>query len=192
MSQGEEIAGLVLHAPERQSVGDKIAAESGIPKEHTFFGPDLRDPSTVEAIRALGADIGLSAMFGYILRPELLAAFPRGVLNLHPSYLPYNRGRGAEVWSIIDKTPVGATLHYMDSGVDTGPIVHQKLVTIEPTDTGESLRNKLHSACVEGMVEAWPAVAEERDVAVPQDPEAGPRPRGRGARTSRRTASECM
>ena len=48
-----------------------------------------------------------------------------GALNLHNSYLPYNKGADACSWAIVDQTPHGATLHWIDEGIDTGPIFFQ-------------------------------------------------------------------
>ena len=120
--QDEEIVGLVLHPAAQRVSGDELVREAGLPPSRIFDAHDLRDPATLLALGELGADVGLSVLFGFILKPELLALFPRGVLNVHLGYLPYNRGRNAQVWSIIERTPVGATLHYIDAGVDTGPI----------------------------------------------------------------------
>ena len=74
----------------------------------------LKEPKVLEAIDALQPDIGLSILFDYILRSEFLELCPLGVVNLHPSYLPYNRGQYPNVWSIMDGTPAGVTLHYID------------------------------------------------------------------------------
>ena len=86
-------------------------------------------------IKELGADVALSVFFGYILSPGFIDLFPQGVINLHPAYVPYNRGAFTNVWSIVDDTPAGATLHYIDTGVDTGDMIAQRRVSIEPVDT---------------------------------------------------------
>ena len=100
--------------------------------------------------------MGLSILFGYILRPEFLELFESGVVNLHPSFLPYNRGSNPDIWSIVEGTPAGVTLHYIDKGVDTGDIIAQKQVTVEPVDTGETLYRKLEQTCVELFKATWP------------------------------------
>jgi methionyl-tRNA formyltransferase len=157
-AEGEEVAALVLHDEGQRRLGDELIAESGLPPELVFSGSDLREPETVGKLMSLGADIGFSALFGVILKPPVLELFPRGVVNVHPGYLPFNRGRNAQIWSIIDGSPVGATLHYMDDGVDTGPMVERLQVTVEPWDTGESLRVKLEQVCVEVTRAGWAAV----------------------------------
>ena len=57
--------------------------------------------------------------------------------------LPYNRGMHPWYWSIVDETPAGVTIHFIDENIDEGHIIAQKEVLIDPTDTGESLYGKL-------------------------------------------------
>lgn len=172
MAEGEEVVALVLHDADQRRLGEELIEASGLSADRVFGGGDLRRDETVETLRGLNADVGFSALFGVILKPAMLELFPRGVVNVHPGYLPYNRGRNAQVWGIIDGTPVGATLHYMDEGVDTGPIIERVHVAVEPWDTGASLRLKLEQACVTVTCEGWGAVRAGTKPA-PQDPSEG-------------------
>lgn len=61
------------------------------------------------------------------------------VINTHPSYLPYNRGKYPYYWSIVDGTPFGVTIHLVEKGIDTGPILWQEEIEVKPTHTGEDL-----------------------------------------------------
>lgn len=167
--RGDDIVGLVLNAPERQSHAAELQHAAGIGADRVFDASSLGDPATARAITTLKPDTGLSVLFGAILRPAILDLFPRGLLNIHPGYLPYNRGRSAQVWGILEGTPVGATLHYMDAGVDTGPIVERIEVPISPADTGETLREKLEAACVDVARKGWPRIADGTAAGEPQD-----------------------
>lgn len=169
VAQGDEIAGLVVHPPEKSRYRDEIIAAARLPAARVFDGSQLRHPSTIEALRALRPEIGLSVFFGYILRQGVLSLFPSGCLNLHSSYLPHNRGAYANVWSIVDRTPAGVTLHYVDAGVDTGDIVAQKQVPVLASDTGKALYTRLETACVELFREAWPLVRSGNASRSPQD-----------------------
>ncbi len=171
--RGDTIAGLVVHPPERGKYREEILESCGLPSTCVFDGSQLRRRHVVDAIRQLQADIGLSVFFGYILRPEMIDLFPGGIVNLHPAYLPYNRGAYPNVWSIVDGTPAGATLHYVDAGVDTGDIIAQTQVPVEPVDTGETLYHKLERACLELFRRAWPLVAAGQADRLPQSAEAG-------------------
>ena len=155
---GEEIAGLVLHPDRRQKYGREIRESVSLPPERIFDGSRLREPATLEAIEALNPEIGISALFGYIVPPDLLDLMPAGCLNIHPAFLPYNRGAFPDAWSIIDGTPAGVTLHYMDSGLDTGEIVAQREVVKEPVDTGASLYRKLERESLSLFKETWPLI----------------------------------
>jgi methionyl-tRNA formyltransferase len=157
--RGDEIVGLVLHPPFKRKYGDEIVETVGILPDYVFDGSRLRQPETVDAIEHLKVDIGLSVFFGHILRSDFLHIFPAGVVNIHPSYLPYNKGAFPNVWSIVEGTPAGVTLHYIDDGVDTGNIIAQKLVPVIATDTGETLHRRLELACVELFKETWPLIA---------------------------------
>jgi methionyl-tRNA formyltransferase len=154
--QREEIVGVVLHPPKRRRYGDELVTEAGLLP--IFDGSRLREPSVLDSVRELDCEIAVSILFGYILRPEFLALPSAGCINLHPSLLPYNRGAHPNVCIIIEGTPAGTTLHYIDAGVDTGAIIAQREVAVLPVDTGESLYRRLEHASLELFMEVWPAV----------------------------------
>jgi methionyl-tRNA formyltransferase len=166
--EGEEIVGLVIHPHARQRFGKEILEAAQLDAARVFYGDSLRDPAVVEQLRALEPEIGLSVYFGHILKPNLLELFPKGCLNLHPALLPFNRGAYPNVWSIIDETPAGVTLHYIDSGIDTGDIVAQEVVTILPTDTGETLYRRLELAALDLVRREWGGVRQGTLSRVPQ------------------------
>ena len=171
--QNEEIVGLVVHPSHKRKCGDEIIRSAQVSSAHIFDGSHLRQPEVLDAIEALRPDIGLSVLFDYILRSEFLDLFPAGVVNLHPAYLPYNRGQYPNVWSIVERTPAGVTLHYIDAGVDTGDIIAQRRVPIEPVDTGETLYRKLEQACVELFKETWPLIRTGQAPRIQQDKREG-------------------
>jgi methionyl-tRNA formyltransferase len=175
---GEHIAALAIHPPPKRRYGDEIISALDLPASRVFDASRLREPAILEAIEALGADLALSISLDYVLRPELISLFPGGVLNLHAAYLPYNRGQYPNVWSIVEGTPAGVTLHYVDAGIDTGDIVAQREVAVEPADTGETLFRKLEQASVELFRESWGEVRSGK---------AARRPQPRGAGTYHRT-----
>jgi methionyl-tRNA formyltransferase len=171
--QNEQIVGLVVHPLHKRKYGNEIIRSAQVSPAHIFDGSQLRQPEILEAIKALHPDVGLSVLFDYILRPEFLELFPAGVVNLHPSYLPYNRGQYPNVWSIVERTPAGVTLHYIDAGVDTGDVIARRRVPIEPIDTGETLYRKLEQVCVELFKETWPLIRSGRAPRTPQGEEEG-------------------
>jgi len=86
----------------------------------------------IDAIK--GYDCVISYGYRHILQQNVIEEFGCPVFNLHISYLPYNRGAHPNFWSHYDNTPSGVTIHLIDSGVDTGPIVKQKYVNFNETD----------------------------------------------------------
>lgn len=78
-------------------------------------------------------DYDLIICYGYrhILKKELIHTIKCPIFNLHISYLPFNRGSHPNFWSFYDQTPSGVTIHLIDEGIDTGPIVYQKYVNFD-------------------------------------------------------------
>lgn len=123
-------------------------------------GKAFRTEQGISLLSSLNLDYIIGIHFPYIV-PERVLAIPRiGVLNLHPAYLPFNRGWHTPSWAILEETPIGATLHFMDTGVDTGDIIHQKEVMVSPGDTAHTLYQKLKACEFETFCEAWPGIAD--------------------------------
>ena len=171
-SQGESIVAAVLHPEHRRKCSAELIAAlpAGVP---IIDGSKLSAPESIEQLRGLRPDIGVSVLFGYILRKDVLGLFPAGCVNLHPALLPYNRGAYPNVWSIIEETPAGATLHYIDEGVDTGNIIAQREVPVEPVDTGASLYSRLESAALLLFQETWPKIRSGESNPVSQSATSG-------------------
>ncbi len=92
-------------------------------------------------------DIDLVLSFGYrkILNKTLLKKLARPAINLHISYLPYNRGAHPNFWSFIDNTPKGVSIHEIDSGIDTGKIIFRQKIKINPYKKNFSTFKKTHA-----------------------------------------------
>ena len=71
--------------------------------------------------------------FGYrkIISKKIISKLKRPIINLHISYLPYNRGAYSNFWSFIDNTPKGVTIHEIDNGIDTGKIIYRKKINFK-------------------------------------------------------------
>lgn len=171
--QDEEIVGLVLHPPKRRRFGAEILEAVPVEPDRIFDGSRLRETGIAAELGALRPDVGVSALFGYLIPPEVLALFPHGCVNVHPAYLPYNRGAYPNVWSIVDRTPAGVTIHFVDDGIDTGDVVAQRRVEVEPTDTGETLYRRLEEASFALFRETWPLIRSGRAPRTPQQRDAG-------------------
>ena len=107
--------------------------------------------------------------YGYrhILKPEVVAACEDRIVNLHISLLPWNRGKDPNFWSFFDGTPKGVTIHRIDDGIDSGPVLVQRGVRFAESETlatsyarlrGEmdSLFDKVWRDVKDGRYAAWP------------------------------------
>jgi methionyl-tRNA formyltransferase len=182
-AEGAEVVGLVIHPPHKQKHTAEMLKAANLSSDRLIDGSQLHAPEVMRKIKELAPDIGISVLFDYIIRPDLLHLFPHGIVNLHPSYLPFNRGQYPNVWSIIERTPCGTTLHYIDEQIDTGDIIAQKEVPIEPIDTGETLYRKLEAASVQLFKDTWPLLQSGKASRVPQNRPAGTYHRARDVET---------
>jgi len=106
------------------------------------------DKFTVEYILENGFNFLISYGYRFILKKEILDLFPNRAINMHISYLPYNRGADPNFWSFIEGTPKGVSIHYLDERVDTGDIIVQKEVSFNSLDT-ETLASSYQKLQVE-------------------------------------------
>lgn len=100
-------------------------------------------------------DLAVSYTYRFILKKEQIDALSGNVVNLHNSYLPWNRGADPNIWSLIDRTPRGVTLHYVDERLDKGNIIAQKLVIDGENESFESSYQNLDRAAKELFKEAF-------------------------------------
>jgi methionyl-tRNA formyltransferase len=110
-----------------------LANEAGIP----IYQPErIRGGEVIEKIRAYGAEYAVVAAFGQILPPSFLDIFPMGTLNVHGSLLPRYRGAAPIQRAIMaGEDLTGISIMLLDAGMDTGPVLSQKEVSIGPEDT---------------------------------------------------------
>lgn len=89
-------------------------------------------------------EIGLLAWWPDIIKPPLLAWPRRGWINMHPSYLPFNRGKHPNFWCLAEGTPCGVSLHVATLAVDAGDILARSMLPVSWTDTGETVYRRSH------------------------------------------------
>jgi len=96
--------------------------------------------------------------YGYkhILRKDILDKFPGKAINLHVSYLPWNRGADPNFWSFVEDTPKGVTIHYLNDGVDAGDIIVQKNLNFDlDAETLATSYEKLQVAIQDLFKQNW-------------------------------------
>ena len=98
----------------------------------------------VQMLRAAGVELVVLAGFMRVLHEPMLKAFPRRIINIHPSLL--HKFLGIEAWKqalVAGESVTGCTVHYVDEQVDHGQILGQKEVKILPNDTAETLHARI-------------------------------------------------
>ncbi len=106
--------------------------------------PDEAQRETAEKLKAAGVDLVCLAGFLRLVKRPLLDAFPNRILNIHPALLP--AFPGLEAWKqALDAgvSETGCTVHFVDEGMDTGPVILQEAVPVLPGDTAESLHARI-------------------------------------------------
>ena len=106
--------------------------------------PDDSQKAVADQLLASGVEMVCLAGFMRLVKAPLLDAFPRRILNIHPSILPAYPGLMAWKQAVEDgATEAGCTVHYVDAGMDTGPIILQAKVPVLPGDTAETLHARI-------------------------------------------------
>ena len=126
------------------------AERHGIPHRYLDCAPwktKLEGPAEdlcIELLKAAGVDTVVLAGFMRIVKPKRLAAFPNRVLNIHPALLPAFPGVHGWTQALDYGCKVaGVTVHFVDAGTDSGPIIVQKAVPVLEDDTPESLHARI-------------------------------------------------
>lgn len=139
ISNREDAGGLV-HAKARD-VPTRVIAHKAHPTREAY------DQALVDALREAGVTHVVLAGFMRLVTPVLLGAFPDRVLNIHPSLLPSFPGIRAQADALAHGVKItGCTVHFVDPGTDTGPIIAQSAVPVLPDDTEETLSGRILAA----------------------------------------------
>jgi phosphoribosylglycinamide formyltransferase-1 len=124
------------------------ATQAGIPSfvvDHKAFASrEGFDAALVESLRQHGVELVVLAGFMRLLTPVFLQAFPHRIVNIHPALLPAFPGTHAQKQSFDYGVKIsGCTVHFVDTGTDTGPIIAQSVVPVLESDDEESLRSRI-------------------------------------------------
>ncbi len=175
IQEGHEVAGVYTQPDKPRGRGKSVqytpvkelAMEYNIP----VFQPErVRDPEVVAELKTLAPEVIVVVAFGQILPETILNLPPLGCINVHASLLPRYRGAAPIQRVIIDgETESGVTTMYMAKGLDTGDMIEQKVVPIDPKETGGSYHDKLAAAGAELCLSTLQKLAEGTAPRIPQD-----------------------
>ncbi len=125
---------------------------------HEVFFSAARVASAEVADQA--PDILVSYGYRFILPPEVFTIPRLGAINLHISYLPWNRGADPNFWSHVEDTAKGVSLHYIDAGIDTGDVIARERVEFPDGKTLRSSYDILHERLFRLFSAWWPQVCQ--------------------------------
>ena len=129
-------------------------------------------PDCLETLQGYGPD--LVVLGGTrIIRTSLLAVPSGGTVNAHPGLLPRLRGSSSVGWALYKDLPVGSTVHFVDAGIDTGPVLLQRSLPIRRGERYEQIVRRVLTLSGELMAEALALIERGAAQPQPQDPAAG-------------------
>lgn len=174
VDSGHHPAALMVSDSERATHAKALRGLcSHLSTRNIFTGTEFRTESASETLAGLHLDLIVAVHFPYVVPAEALLLARMGWLNLHPAYLPHNRGWHTPSWTILDGAPAGATLHFMDEGIDTGDIVARSEIPAYPEDTANSLYRKLKQEEARLFKKAWPHIVDGTFERMPQESNEG-------------------
>ncbi|WP_415486586.1 methionyl-tRNA formyltransferase, partial [Campylobacter upsaliensis] len=130
----------------------KLARKFDLP---CFVCEDINNEKSLRLIESFAPDLLVSMSFDQIFKERILNAFEGKIINCHASKLPFYRGRNNLNWVLInDEKEFGVSVHFVDSGVDTGDIILQKSFSISDEDDYSTLLKRAYKACGTLLYEA--------------------------------------
>lgn len=169
VSRGENIVGIYLHPKEYQNYSQQIVEASKLPADKIRISSKDWSEDSLKFVHSLEPDLVLSVFWRYLLPRNFFKIPKNGCINFHLGLLPFNRGKNPNVWPIIEGTPAGVTMHYIDDNIDTGPIVCQREVVVKITDTAKDVYNNSIKAFVELFQDSWDDIKAGKINSIPQE-----------------------
>lgn len=174
LSAGHEILAAVTQPDRRKGRGRTLTppALKPVAERHgiaVLQPAHVRTEAAQQELRALAPDVQIVVAYGQILPPAVIGIAPYGTLNVHGSLLPHYRGAAPIQWAIASgETRTGVTTMMIDEGLDTGPILLQRSLAIDPEETAGDLEPRLAALGAELLVETLAGLASGDLEAFPQ------------------------
>ena len=138
-----------LERAKNHNITSIVLDHKGFPNRQAY------DAALVELLQQHGVDLVILAGFMRLLSPTMIDAFPNRIMNIHPALLPAFPGLDAQQQAFdYGARYTGCTVHFVDKGTDTGPIILQSVVPILGSDTLETLTQRIHGEEHRTYVEA--------------------------------------
>ncbi|MCG6931681.1 MAG: hypothetical protein LJE64_14090, partial [Desulfofustis sp.] len=172
INQGEEVVGAITVADPPQAKYPNPVKDCALKHGIALYQANyLKTPEAIGWVTDLQPDLLVLAFVTAFVPKAMIDCATHGGINYHPSLLPRYRGGSAINWAIINgESETGVTIHYIDEGVDTGPILLQETVEIRPDDTVKSVYfEKLYPLGIRMIGEAVKQIREGTATATTQD-----------------------
>jgi phosphoribosylglycinamide formyltransferase 1 len=146
--EGIEVAGVASDKPDAMAL--RRAEGAGVPTavfpSSEFADRGARDAALADWLEGLGVDLVVLAGYMQLLSAAFIARFPSRVINVHPALLPSFPGIDAVGQALAHGVRItGVTVHFVDEGVDTGPIILQRPVPVPPDRRWDTLEEAIHA-----------------------------------------------
>lgn len=152
LHQSEEFK-LCFLTPRFEKADEALVAQAQNYDIAVIKSANINTHQFAQNIKKFDCDLLVSMSFNQIFKKELLDFYP--IINCHASKLPFYRGRNPINWALInDEKEFGISVHFVDSGIDTGDIIIQKSFAIQESDDYTSLLNIAHQHCAKLLFEA--------------------------------------
>jgi methionyl-tRNA formyltransferase len=169
--RGEEVIAAWLPQGKAGAKPDPLKVASDSRRIPVYLPETYKSPEALRDFRALHPDLLIMAFVTDIIPHDFMEIPSQGAICYHPSLLPRHRGGSAINWALImGDGETGLSIFWTDAGIDTGPILLQKRVPIDPEDTTGSLYfNRLFPLGVEAIAESVALIKDGRAPRLVQD-----------------------
>jgi phosphoribosylglycinamide formyltransferase-1 len=172
-SDGIEVAGVASDKADAMALrrADEAGIETAVFARDEYPSREARDGAIADWIEARGADLVVLAGYMQLLSPSFVARFPNRIVNVHPALLPSFPGLDAVGQALEHGVRItGVTVHFVDDGVDSGPIIVQRPVPIPPDRDRAALEETIHATEHALYPEAIKLIAQGRVRIDPSNP----------------------
>lgn len=156
----EDLCAVVLL---KDNVSDQqYLLKSDFPSEMIFDHTMVKEARFLELLRDMDPHHLILGWWPYIIKEPILSMSQRGIINFHPSLLPYNRGKDPNFWSLVEETPFGVTLQVIDASIDGGDVIFQEQIKTGWTDTGKTLYLQARERIISMFISNYADIREGR------------------------------
>ncbi len=138
-----------------------------------FTESQIKQEVFLTELKELKVDYFILAWWPSIISKQIFEIPTFGTINFHPSYLPFNRGKHYNFWSIVEETVFGVTLHFVTDKIDAGDILFQKKIHKDWSDTGATLYNKAQNGMLDLFKESYIKIRAHEYERIKQDANSG-------------------